>query len=107
MIISGGANVYPQAIENALVLHPEVADVAVIGVPSEEFGEEVKAIVQLAPGVADSAELAVELIDFTRDKVAGYMVPRSVDFTDAMPCLPTGKLYKNKRRERYWPRKSD
>lgn len=103
MIISGGVNIYPQAIENALVLHPAVADVAVIGVPHEDFGEEVKAVVELMPGTVASAELAQQLIDFTRDKVASYMVPRSVDFTDALPRLPTGKLYKNKVRDQYWP----
>lgn len=104
MIISGGVNIYPQAIEDALVLHPKVEDVAVIGVPNEEFGEEVKAVVQLRPGVGESDELAAELRDFTRQKVAAYMVPRSVDFTDELPRLPTGKLYKHKLREKYWPR---
>lgn len=106
MIISGGVNIYPQAIENALVLHPSVADVAVVGVPHAEFGEEVKAVVQLMPGSVPADALAQELIDFTRDKVAAYMVPRSVDFTDALPRLPTGKLYKNKVRDAYWPTKA-
>tara|TARA_Y100001934_G_scaffold17737_1_gene20989 strand:+ start:61 stop:1602 length:1542 start_codon:yes stop_codon:yes gene_type:complete len=105
MIISGGVNIYPQAIEDALVLHPSVTDAAVIGVPNEDFGEEVKAVVQLEPGIPESAALAEDLIGFTRDKVASYMVPRSLDFTDALPRLPTGKLYKHKLREKYWPAK--
>ena len=105
MIISGGVNIYPQAIEDALVLHPSVTDAAVIGVPNEDFGEEVKAVVQLEPGIPESAALAEDLIGFTRDKVASYMVPRSLDFTDLLPRLPTGKLYKHKLREKYWPEK--
>ena len=103
MIISGGVNIYPQAIEDALALHPAVADVAVIGVPSEEMGEDVKAVVEAAAGVEPSAALAQELIDFLRDKVARYMLPRSIDFVDQLPRSPTGKLFKNALRERYWP----
>ncbi|MDD9926122.1 MAG: AMP-dependent synthetase and ligase, partial [Rhodospirillaceae bacterium] len=87
------------------VLHPSVTYAAVIGVPNEDFGEEVKAVVQLEPGIPESAALAEDLIGFTRDKVASYMVPRSLDFTDALPRLPTGKLYKHKLREKYWPAK--
>ena len=106
MIISGGVNIYPQAIEDALVLHPSVADAAVIGVPNEDFGEEVKAVVQLMPGVEKSDDLASDLIAFTREKVAAYMAPRSVDFTPELPRLPTGKLYKHKLRDQYWPKKT-
>jgi fatty-acyl-CoA synthase len=101
MIISGGVNIYPQAIEDALVMHPSVGDAAVIGVPNAEMGEEVKAIIELAPGVAPSSALAEELLAFLRDKVARYMLPRSVDFIDVMPRLATGKLYKQALRERY------
>lgn len=105
MIISGGVNIYPQIIENALALHPDVLDVAVIGVPNEEMGEEVKAIVQPAAGVAPTPELADKLIEFLRDKVGRYMIPRSVDFVDELPRMPTGKLKKHELRDRYWPAK--
>lgn len=101
MIISGGVNIYPQAIEDALVLHPLVADAAVIGVPDAEMGEAVKAVIEPEQGVAADAALAAEFVEFLRGKVARYMVPRSVDFIDRMPRLPTGKLYKKALRERY------
>ena len=103
MIISGGVNIYPQAIENAIVLHPKVVDVAVFGVPNEELGEEVKAVIEPLPEVAPSPALATEIMDFISDKIARYMLPRSIDFTDALPRLPTGKLYKTKLRAQYWP----
>jgi len=102
MIISGGVNIYPQQIEDALALHPKVGDVAVIGVPSDELGEEVKAVVEPAPGVAPSDELAREIMDFVRDRLGRQLTPRSVDFIAEMPRLPTGKLYKKALRERYW-----
>jgi acyl-CoA synthetase (AMP-forming)/AMP-acid ligase II len=102
MIISGGANIYPQEAENLLVTHPQVLDVAVIGVPDEDLGEAVKAVVQLAPGVAASPRLESELIAFTREHLAHYKCPRSVDFVDELPRLPTGKLYKRILRDRYW-----
>ncbi|RCW69451.1 acyl-CoA synthetase [Pseudorhodoferax soli] len=101
MIISGGVNIYPQAIEDALALHPSVQDAAVIGVPDPEMGEAVKAVIEPAPGVAPTPALAEELIGFLRGKVARYMLPRSLDFIDVMPRLPTGKLYKRALRERY------
>ncbi|MCW5238364.1 acyl-CoA synthetase [Verminephrobacter eiseniae] len=101
MIISGGVNIYPQAIENALALHPGVGDVAVIGVPDPEMGEAVKVVIEPAAGVLPSAALAEELLAFVRGKVARFMVPRSLDFIDQMPRLPTGKLYKKVLRERY------
>ncbi|CAN5792008.1 acyl-CoA synthetase [soil metagenome] len=101
MIISGGVNIYPQEVENSLTLHPAVHDVAVIGVPHPEMGEQVKAVVQLAPGVAPSEALADELMDYARDRIARYKVPRSVDFVDELPRTPTGKLVKGKLREQY------
>src|SRR3954447_1462269 len=102
MIISGGVNIYPREIEDVLIQHPGVADVAVFGVPNEDLGEEVKAVVQLLPGHAESPELAAELQTFVRGHLAGFKVPRSVDFTDELPRLPTGKLYKRKLRDPYW-----
>jgi fatty-acyl-CoA synthase len=103
MIISGGVNIYPQQIEDALALHPLITDVAVIGVPNEELGEEVKAVVEPAPGVAPSEELAEEIKAFVRARLGKQLTPRSVDFIDELPRLPTGKLYKKALRERYWP----
>ncbi len=102
MIISGGVNIYPQEIEDTLVVHPDVTDVAVFGVPNAEFGEEVKAVVQVADGVESTDALAEKLIAYAREHLAHYMVPRSIDFTDELPRLPTGKLYKRVLRDRYW-----
>ena len=102
MIISGGVNIYPQEIEDALITHPKVADVAVFGVPDPDMGEEVKAVVQPADGVEESPELAAELIAFTREHIAHFKCPRSVDFEAELPRLPTGKLYKRILRDRYW-----
>ena len=102
MIISGGVNIYPQECENLLITHPKVADAAVFGVPNTDLGEEVKAVVQAMPGVAINDELAQELISFCQEHLAKLKCPRSVDFIDAMPRLPTGKLYKKPLREKYW-----
>lgn len=105
MIISGGVNIYPQEAENILITHPSVADVAVIGVPNEEFGEEVKAVVQTMDGIAPSDELADELLDYCRERLAKIKCPKSVDFDPALPRHPTGKLYKRLVRDRYWGKK--
>jgi long-chain acyl-CoA synthetase len=102
MIISGGVNIYPAEIESVLVTHPAVADVAVFGVPNEEFGEEVKAAVELAPGFTPSDALAEELIAHVRGQLAGYKAPRSIDFERELPRAPTGKLMKRLLRDRYW-----
>ena len=102
MIVSGGVNIYPQEIENLLVMHPKLADAAVFGVPNEEFGEEVKAVVQPLDGVSASPELADELIDYCRTHLASYKCPRSIDFDPALPRDPNGKLYKRRIRDRYW-----
>jgi long-chain acyl-CoA synthetase len=102
MIISGGVNIYPQETENLLVTHPKVMDAAVLGVPNEDLGEEVKAVVQPALGIEPSPELERELIAFCRDNLAHYKCPRSVDFEEELPRLPTGKLYKRLLRDRYW-----
>jgi long-chain acyl-CoA synthetase len=102
MIISGGVNIYPQETENLLITHPKVFDAAVIGVPNEDLGEEVKAIVQLMPGVEPGPGVERELIGFCAEHLAGFKCPRSVDFEDELPRLPTGKLYKRLLRDRYW-----
>ena len=102
MIISGGVNIYPQEIEDALALHPKVADVAVIGVPNDEMGEEVKAVVQPAEGVPADAGLETEIIAYARERIAHYKCPKSVDFRAELPRLPTGKLYKRLLKDEYW-----
>jgi long-chain acyl-CoA synthetase len=101
MIISGGVNIYPQEVENELTMHPAVADVAVIGVPNADFGEEVKAIVVPAEPGAAGQDLAKELIDYCRAKLAHYKCPVTIDFVDALPRLPTGKLLKRQLRDQY------
>ena len=102
MIISGGVNIYPQECENLLITHPKVADAAVFGVPNEDLGEEVKAVVQPMPGVADGQELTDELLAFCGEHLSRQKVPRSIDFSAELPRLPTGKLYKRLLRDRYW-----
>jgi long-chain acyl-CoA synthetase len=102
MIISGGVNIYPQECENLLITHPKVADAAVFGVPNEDWGEEVKAAVQLMPGIRPAPALAEELIAFCRQHLTHLKCPRSIDFEEQLPRLPTGKLYKRLLRDRYW-----
>jgi long-chain acyl-CoA synthetase len=102
MIISGGVNIYPQECENLLITHPKVADAAVFGVPNADLGEEVKAVVQLMPGIEAGPAIADELIAFCREHLAHIKCPRTVDFDAELPRLPTGKLYKRGLRERYW-----
>nr|WP_264016752.1 AMP-binding protein [Mycolicibacterium confluentis] len=101
MIISGAVNIYPQEIENVLTLHPQIFDVAVIGVPDSEMGEQVKAVVQLRDGIEGTAELADELIAYVRDRLAHFKAPKSVDFVDELPRSATGKLVKRTLRESY------
>ena len=105
MIISGGVNIYPQEIENELIMHPRVEDVAVIGVPHPDFGEEVKAVVQPVAGAVAGPDLADELMAFARERLAAYKCPRSIDFEAELPRLPTGKLYKRLLKDRYWGEK--
>jgi long-chain acyl-CoA synthetase len=105
MIISGGVNIYPQEAENVLVTHEKVIDVAVFGVPNDDFGEEVKAVVQPREMPKDDAEaqaLAGELIQFCKSKLADVKCPRSIDFRDELPRHPTGKLYKRLLKDEYW-----
>ena len=101
MIISGGVNIYPQEIEDAMVMHPKIADVGVIGVPDQEMGEAVKAVVELAPGIEASPEVEQELLAYTRSHIAHFKCPRSIDFETTLPRLPTGKLYKRLLKDRY------
>ena len=101
-IISGGVNIYPRITEDTLIQHPAVADVAVIGVPDEEFGESVKAIVEPRDWAAASPELERELIDHCRALISRISCPRSIDFVRSLPRLPTGKLAKHELRKSYW-----
>ena len=99
MIVSGGENIYPAELESVLAAHPAVADVAVIGVPDQQWGETVKAVIVLRPG----QELTeADLIEWSRPKLAGYKRPRSVDFTDSIPRNPSGKILKRELRQPYW-----
>jgi acyl-CoA synthetase (AMP-forming)/AMP-acid ligase II len=105
MIISGGVNIYPQESENVLINHPRVVDVAVFGVPNDEFGEEVKAVVQPDAMPANDEEakaLERELIAYCRSHLADLKCPRSVDFRPELPRHPTGKLYKRLLKDEYW-----
>lgn len=105
MIISGGVNIYPQEIENHLTVHPDVADVAVVGAPDPDMGERVVAVVQPATPVADDAAadaLRARLTAWCREGLSGVKLPRQIDFADALPRHPTGKLYKRLIRDRYW-----
>ena len=105
MVISGGVNIYPQEAENVLITHPAVVDVAVFGVPNDEFGEEVKAVVQPATmpaSPADAEALARQLIAYCRSQLADVKCPRSIDFRAELPRHPTGKLYKRHLKDEYW-----
>ena len=102
MIISGGANIYPAEIENEIILHPKVADVAVFGIPDEDWGEQIKAVVEPAEGVTPGPELAQEILDHLDGRLARMKHPRSIDFVDALPREPNGKLLKRKLRDPYW-----
>jgi long-chain acyl-CoA synthetase len=102
MVISGGENIYPAEVEAAHLQHPAVADVAVIGVPDDEWGEQVKAIVELAPAWEPSSEVEHQLIEFCRGRIARFKCPRTVEFVDVLPRLPNGKIEKRRLREKYW-----
>ena len=102
MIISGGANIYPSEIEAVLLTHPKVADAAVFGIPDEDWGEQVKAAIEPAPGVGAGAALEEEIIAFCKERIAKFKCPRSIDFVTEMPRDPNGKLYKRKLRDPYW-----
>ena len=103
MIISGGVNIYPREAEDVLIGHPAVADVAVFGVPHPDLGEEVKAAVELYDGFEPSDELAADILGYCREHLSAFKCPRSVDFEEQLPRLPTGKLYKQQLKAKYWP----
>ncbi len=102
MIISGGVNVYPQEAENVLAVHPKVADVAVLGVPDDDFGEAVKAVVEPIDMADAGPGLERELIAYCRERLADVKCPRSIDFRAELPRHPTGKLYKRLLKDEYW-----
>jgi len=102
MIISGGVNIYPAEIEGELITHPKVSDVAVFGIPHADWGEEIKAVIEPAAGVEPGEALADEILSWAATRLARFKLPKSIDFTDAMPRDPNGKLYKRKLRDPYW-----
>ena len=104
MIISGGVNIYPQETEDVLITHPEVADVAVFGVPNEEMGEEVKAVVQPHDIGRAGKALEADLIAYCKTRLSAIKCPRSIDFEAELPRTPTGKLVKRHLRDKYWPK---
>ncbi len=101
-IISGGVNIYPQEIDNEIIKHPAVEDSCCIGAPNDEWGEEVKAVITLNPGFEPSAELAKEILTFARGHLAGYKMPKTIDFVDELPRSPAGKIQRGKVRKPYW-----
>jgi acyl-CoA synthetase (AMP-forming)/AMP-acid ligase II len=103
LILSGGVNIYPREIEDALALHPAVADIVVFGIPDEEMGQRVHAVVQPAVPGSGTPELAAELIDFCRSRIARYKAPRAVSFEDELPRLPSGKMLRRLLMDRYHP----
>jgi long-chain acyl-CoA synthetase len=102
MIISGGVNIYPSEVESVLLQHPKVGDAAVFGIPNEDWGEEVKAVIEPAAGIEASPALAQEIMDFCLKNAAKYKCPKTIDFITNMPRDPNGKLYKRKLRDPYW-----
>lgn len=101
LIISGGVNIYPREIEDTLVLHEAISDVAVLGIPDDEMGQQVKAVVQLAPGLVAGASMESEIIDYCLARLAKFKCPRSVDFVAELPRLPSGKLLRRNLADRY------
>ena len=106
MIISGGANIYPAEIEAELIQHPKIADVAVFGIPNDDWGEEIKAVVQPIEGVESNDALTSEIFDWCKDRLAKMKTPRTIDYSDELPRDPNGKLYKRKLRDPYWEGRS-
>jgi len=102
LIISGGVNIYPAEVDAVLLAHPAVADTATVGVPNDDWGEEVRGVVQLREGFAPTPEQAQELVEHCRAHLAHYKCPRAVDFVDELPRHDTGKIYRRFVRDRYW-----
>jgi long-chain acyl-CoA synthetase len=102
MIISGGVNIYPAEIEGVIITHPQVRDVAVFGIPDDDWGEQVKAVVELQTGSTPSLDVADSIRSFLGDKLAKHKIPKTIDFVEALPRDPSGKLYKRKLRDPYW-----
>jgi long-chain acyl-CoA synthetase len=102
MIISGGVNIYPAEIEGVLLTHPKVGDAAVFGIPHPDWGEEIKAVIEPAPGVGPDEDLRDDLFSFCHGRLAKFKTPKSIDFIAEMPRDPNGKLYKRKLRDPYW-----
>jgi acyl-CoA synthetase (AMP-forming)/AMP-acid ligase II len=102
-IISGGVNVYPQEAENVLAMHPDVADVAVFGIPHSDLGEVPHAVIQLVPSAIAREQLSTALLSYCREQLATIKCPRTLEFIEEMPRLPTGKLYKQRFKDRHWP----
>ena len=102
MIISGGVNIYPAEIESVLLAHPKVRDAAVFGVPDDDWGERVKAVLELANDATPGQALVEDILAFCKERLASFKIPRSIDFTPELPRDPNGKLYKRKLRDPYW-----
>jgi long-chain acyl-CoA synthetase len=101
-IISGGVNIYPQEIDEVLLAHPQVQDVCTVGIPNEEWGEEVRVVVQLRPGISGSSAVSEDVLRFARSRLPGFKCPRSVDFVEDLPRLPSGKIQRRLVRAPYW-----
>ncbi len=106
LIISGGVNIYPVEIDEVLIRHEGVADAAVVGVPNEDWGEEIKAVVELKPGWKASAETAQAILDFAKEKLPGFQRPRTIDFVDALPRNAAGTVLRAQVRAPYWKGRS-
>jgi len=101
-IIAGGVNIYPQEVDNELIKHPAVEDSCTIGAPHDEWGEEVRAVIQLKPGHGPSEELRAEILAFAVANLAKFKIPRALDFVDELPRSAAGKILRNRVREPYW-----
>ncbi len=102
VIISGGVNIYPQEVDNEIMKHPAVHEVCTVGIPNEEWGEEVRTVVQVKPGISADADLGADIIAFARQRLASFKCPRAIDFADDLPRLPTGKIQRRLVRDPYW-----